>query len=86
MKKPTAITIRVDQKLKADAQSIFVKLGFTTTQAISLFLQKVSLHKCLPFAVEIPNEKTAQAIDDAINNHNLKTFENADATLASLDV
>jgi DNA-damage-inducible protein J len=84
MIKSTAITVRLDPKLKADAQSVFDELGITTTQAISLFLKQVSLHKGLPFAVEIPNEETAQAMDDAINHRNLKSFENADAALASL--
>lgn len=81
MTKTTAITVRLDPQVKKDAQTIFNELGLTTTQAVSLFLKQVSLNKGLPFAVEIPNEQTIQAIEDGLNKRNIKTFENADAAL-----
>lgn len=81
MTKTTAITVRLDPQVKKDAQAVLKELGLTTTQAISLFFKQISLNKGLPFAVEIPNEQTIQAIEDGLNRRNLKTFENAEAAL-----
>jgi DNA-damage-inducible protein J len=84
MYKTATITIRVSPELKKDSEEIFEELGLTTTQAISLFLKQTALNKGLPFAVEIPNEKTLQAIEDGLNKHNTKTFENAETALKFL--
>ncbi len=81
MTKTTAITVRMDVKLKKDTQVILNELGLTTTQAVSLFFKQISLNKGLPFAVEIPNEATLQAIEDGLNKRNVKTFEDAEAAL-----
>jgi len=81
MTKTTAITVRLDPKVKKDAQAVLKELGLTTTQAVSLFFKQVSLNKGLPFAVEIPNEETIKAIEDGLNKRNVKTFENAKAAL-----
>ena len=81
MTKTTAITVRLDPQVKKDAQAVLKELGLTTTQAVSLFFKQISLNKGLPFAVEIPNEETIQAIEDGLNRCNLKTFENAEAAL-----
>ena len=84
MTKTTAITVRLDPQVKKDAQAVLNELGLTTTQAVSLFFKQISLNKGLPFAVEIPNEETIQAIEDGLNGRNLKTFENAEAALKYL--
>ena len=81
MTKTTAITVRLDPQLKKDAQAVLNELGLTTTQAVSMFFKQISLNKGLPFAVEIPNEQTIQAIEDGLNRRNVKTFENAKAAL-----
>jgi DNA-damage-inducible protein J len=84
MSKTTAITVRLDPQVKEDAQAVLKELGLTTSQAISLFFKQVTLNKGLPFAVEIPNEETIQAIENGVNKCNVKTFENAEATLEYL--
>jgi DNA-damage-inducible protein J len=84
MNKSSTITIRVAPQLKKESEEIFEALGLTTTQAISLFLKQTALNKGLPFAVEIPNEKTLQAIEDGLNKRSTKTFENTDAALQFL--
>jgi addiction module antitoxin, RelB/DinJ family len=80
----TAITVRLDPKSKNEAQAVFDELGITTTQAISLFLKQVSLRKGLPFPVEIPNEETRKAMNDASSRHELTTFDDADSAIKSL--
>jgi DNA-damage-inducible protein J len=77
MSKTATITVRLDPKVKEDAQAVFHQLGLTTTQAISLFLGQVSLQKGLPFELRIPNAETTQAIEDGLAGRNLKTFKDA---------
>jgi len=80
MPKTTTITVRLDPKVKQNAQNVFKQLGLTTTQAVSLFLNQVSIRKGMPFELSIPNDVTEQAIQDALAGRNLKTFESgADA-------
>lgn len=81
MAKTAAITVRLDPQVKREAQAVLDKLGLTTTQAVSLFFKQISLNKGLPFAVEIPNEETIQAIEDGLNRRNVKTFEDVEAAL-----
>lgn len=49
-----AIQIRVKEKLKRDAESIFEDLGLDTPTAIRLFLKKVVVTKSIPFELKIP--------------------------------
>jgi len=84
MTKSTTITIRIEPQLKKESEDVFEELGLTTTQAISLFLKQTALNRGLPFAVEIPNEDTLQAIEDGLNKRNTKTFENVEAALEFL--
>ena len=84
MPKTATITIRLDSKVKTDAQAVFNKLGITTTQAVSLFLNQVSLKKGLPFDISIPNTETIKAIEDALTGTRLQTAENVDDLFAKL--
>jgi DNA-damage-inducible protein J len=84
MAKTATITVRLDPKVKHDAQTVFNKLGLTTTQAISLFLNQVSLNKGLPFDLHIPNAETARAIDDAIAGRSLHRAKDTDDLFAGL--
>ena len=84
MAKTTTITVRLDPKVKTDAQAVFEKLGLTTTQAISLFLNQVSLKKGLPFDLYIPDAETTKAIEEALSGRNLHKAKNVDDLFAGL--
>lgn len=58
MPKTTTITVRLDTTVKQGAQDVFKRLGLTTTQAISLFLNQVSLQRGMPFELRIPDDAT----------------------------
>ena len=51
-----AVRARVEQSLKAEAESVFECLGISTTEAIRMFLTQVKMRRGLPFAVEIPSD------------------------------
>jgi len=84
MTKTATITVRLDPKVKTDAQAVFDKLGLTTTQAVSLFLNQVSLNRGLPFDLHIPNAETVKAIEDALVSRNLHQAKNADDLFAGI--
>lgn len=84
MSKTTMITARVDPKLKRATEKVLKDLGLTTSQAITLFFNQISLRKGLPFAVAIPNTETAQAIEDALAGINLHTAESVDGLFQDL--
>jgi DNA-damage-inducible protein J len=84
MSKTTMITARVDPKLKRETEKVLKGLGLTTSQAITLFFNQVSLRKGLPFAIALPNSETAQAIEDALAGVNLHTAASVDALFEEL--
>jgi DNA-damage-inducible protein J len=84
MSKTTMITARVDPELKRETEKVLKGLGLTTTQAITLFFNQISLRKALPFAVAIPNTETARAIEDALAGVNLHAADSVDALFEEL--
>lgn len=63
------LQIRIDEKDKMEAESVFDKLGISTSQAIKLFLRQVVLNQGLPFKVQVPqpNQDTLEAIQEIQN-------------------
>ena len=66
MNKNTSVTIRMDSKIKEDAQALFAQLGMDMSTAINVFLRQSLLHRGLPFdiSLNIPNNVTAAAIEE----------------------
>lgn len=75
----TNLNIRIDKKIKDQAEIIFAELGLNMTTAINMFLRTVVREKKIPFELKLekPNEITAAAIkegrkiayDDSIKGH-----------------
>ena len=59
------INIRVDDDLKKKTESIFKELGLGVTGAITIFLKAVARTNSIPFPLEIPNEETLKAFNEA---------------------
>jgi len=85
MSKTTMITARVDPRLKRATEKVLKELGLTTSQAITLFFNQITLRKGLPFAIAIPNSETARAIEDALAGVNLRRAESVDALFEDLE-
>lgn len=52
------IRARVQSKLKKNAESVFKRLGLSTTDAITLFYTQVVLKKGIPFPLELEENDT----------------------------
>jgi len=65
MNKTGSISARINVRDKKAAEAVFKKLGITASQAIAMFYKQVQLRNGIPFPVELPNEVTRNAIDEA---------------------
>jgi len=68
MGKSGYITARIEPKLKARAARVLARVGVSTTDAITMFLQQVVLRNGLPFEVRVPNAATRRAIEELENS------------------
>lgn len=75
MSKSSSISARIDPDIKQSAERIFHQLGLTASQAITLFYKQVELRKGIPFPVELPNETTQLALEEAANKGKLPKFK-----------
>lgn len=73
-------------ELKNKAESVFRKLGLTTTQAITLFYKQVELRNGLPFEVAIPNETTYRTFTNTDAGRDLIICEDADDMFKKLGI
>jgi len=85
MSKSANISTRINASDKKRAEAVFKELGITASQAISMFYKQVYLRKGIPFPVEIPNEVTQKAIQDARKGklHTYDSIEDLKAELSS---
>ena len=58
MSKSAMVRARIEPELKKHAEDIFLQLGLSVTQAITLFYKQVEARNGLPFNVVIPNRET----------------------------
>jgi len=86
MPKTGIISARVDSKLKRNAEEVFKELGLTTTQAITLFYKQVELERGLPFAIRMPNDVTAEALEQARTRQNLGSFNTIEDLFEDLGI
>ena len=57
MQKSSIVHTRVSPEVKEECDYIFSKLGITTSYAITLFLNQVTLRKGIPFEVTLPEKE-----------------------------
>jgi len=85
MAKTATIQTRVDPKIKQNAQIILKTLNISMSEAISMFLSQITLHKGIPFEIKIPNEVTAKTLKYAENGHELHKVDSVDKLFQELD-
>lgn len=70
----TTINLRIDEKVKDNAENVLDELGLSMTSAITLFLKAVSRTKSIPFPITTnsPKKNSAQP------KQNKTVFENSD--------
>jgi len=81
--KTAAVHSRIEPETKKMAEGILRKLGLSPTEAIRLFYTQITLRNGLPFHISIPNDETAQALEDSRKNRNLTTHATTDQLFVS---
>ena len=77
----TMVSIRMDDDLKADMESVCRELGMNMTTAFTIFARKMCREKRIPFDVSIdpfyssPNQKHLQAVTARIDSGRAKLTE-----------
>ena len=67
------ITLRVDEDLKKQAETLFSELGLNLTTAFNIFLRQSVREQQIPFQVtkNVPNAVTLAAMDASENGEDL---------------
>ncbi|MCL5966085.1 MAG: type II toxin-antitoxin system RelB/DinJ family antitoxin [Deltaproteobacteria bacterium] len=86
MAKTAMIRARTDEKLKDQVETIFHKLGMTTTEAINLFYRQVKAHRGLPFLVRLPNAETRRTFEKTDRGEDIHTYKSADEMFRKLGI
>ena len=83
--KTAVLHTRIDPKLKTQAETVFEKIGLSSSDAIRIFYKQVVLRKGLPFDVSIPIKQTAAVLRESERNIGVKTFETPEDAFAEWD-
>ncbi len=82
MSKTAVIHARVEPRLKRDAEGVLERIGLSTTEAITLFMHQVVIHKGIPFPIRIPNKETVAAFRENFSGY--KGYSNTKEALDEL--
>ncbi len=85
MPRTSTIQARIDPEIKAKAKKIFNTLNITMSEAISLYLTQVALHRGIPFDIKIPNELTEKTLRKSDEGIELNEVANADELFKELE-
>ena len=58
------VTVRVDENVKKEAETLFKKMGLNMSTAMNLFLKKCILEQGIPFELKVPNRETRKAMQE----------------------
>jgi DNA-damage-inducible protein J len=85
MNKSAYVSVRIRPEVKTETEKILQSLGVTPTEAITMFYTQINMRRGLPFAVEIPNEVSRKAIQDAVNGVGMQTVNSVDDLMKAMD-
>ena len=81
----TVVRARIDRDTKARAAEALHAMGLSISDAIRLLMVRVAEEKRLPFAVQVPNATTIEAISE-LDEGRGKRFESVEELLQDLDL
>lgn len=87
---PVSTNIKIDPKLKKEAQELFSELGMNLTTAVNIFLAQAVREQAIPFKIGIdtPNEETKAALIEGheIAKKGKSRFSNAEEMFSDLGI
>jgi DNA-damage-inducible protein J len=85
MAKKAIIQTRIDSSIKKEALEVLARLNITMSEAITLYLAQITLHKGIPFEVKIPNSSTTKTLEDSEGGKGLHRADNVDDLFRRLE-
>ena len=85
MSKTATIQARINPELKKKAQKILNTLNLSMSEAISLYLTQVTLHRGIPFDIKIPNVLTAKTLEKTEKGSELNSVSSVDELFRELN-
>lgn len=82
----TTIQARIDANTKERARGILNTLGISISEAISMYMRQIVLHRGIPFDVKIPNELTAKTLRDSEAGKGLHRVADTEELFKELDI
>lgn len=70
------VRVRVNTRLKDEAECVLRRLGFSISEAVKIYLAQIVLHEGIPFEVRIPNETTLKIFAATDRGKNLIKAKN----------
>lgn len=90
MAKTSSIHVRVEPKVKEEAEKILDTLGMTPAEAINIYLKQIILHCGIPFEIKAPqfSDEMLEALKEAeeIEKHpeNYKSYKTVEDFMEDL--
>ena len=81
--KTAVIHARIEPQTKREAEGVLRDLGISPTEAIRIFYRQITLRGGLPFAVAVPNARTAATIQKSRRGEDVLAFGSLDAMFES---
>ncbi len=85
MPKTAVVTVRIEPKVKKEAERVLKELGLTASQAIDIYYRQIAVQRGLPFELKLPNPETIAAINEAKHPENLPAFQDTDELFDDLE-
>lgn len=81
------VHVRVNEQLKVQATEALSAMGLTVSDAVRVFLTRVVADQGLPFALQVPNAETREAMEEsrAMMTVHQARFETADRLFGALE-
>ena len=86
MSKTATIQTRINPELKKKAQEILNTLNLSMSEAISLYLTQVTLHRGIPFDIRIPNDLTINTLEKTERGEELNEVSSVDELFQELEM
>lgn len=85
MSTDTVVRARIDSVTKARATEALQAMGLTVSDAIRLLMLRVADEKRLPFAIQVPNRTTVEAMKELADGKG-RQFDSVEELFRDLDI
>ncbi|MDD9909611.1 MAG: type II toxin-antitoxin system RelB/DinJ family antitoxin [Ahrensia sp.] len=83
MAKTAQIQVRLDEKLKADAEAVLADIGLSATEYVRMSLRQLVMRQGVPFEARTFNAETIAALNEDVSQ--LQSYSSVDEMLDDIE-